>query len=241
MAKVNIEELQNSAKEAQNEAREATQKAIRLQLGVVGLAYDALVNVIENSQEFLTKAVERGERIEASALHEIEKYRNRAEEQVDTLQTRVKGMVKRGEKAAEETVEIATDIAIATEEKAEAVLEEAVPELEAPFAGYDSMTAKEIVAKLNGMTNAELLDVKIYEVANQNRVTVVREVNSKMVDLPVANYDSMTVSELETVLPTLSAEELNTIKEYETAHENRVTLLRAIDSKLASEEEPVAA
>ncbi len=237
MANITIEEIQSTAKEVQNEAVQTTQKAMRLQLGVIGLAYDALVNVLENSGDFLNRAIERGERIEATAKHEFEKYYNRAEEQVDTMQTRVTGIVKRAEKAVEENVEIATDIAIAAEAKAEAAAEEIMPELEAPIANYDSMTAKEVNAQLDGMTNAQLQDVKIYEVANQNRVTIVREVNSKMVELPVANYDSMTVAELEPVLATLSAEELNAIKAYEIAHENRVTLLRAVDSELESEEE----
>lgn len=240
MANITIEEIQSTAKDVQNEAVQTTQKAVRLQLGVLGLAYDAVVNLLENSHEFVNRAIERGERIESSAKHEIEKYYNRAEEQIDTMQTRVTGIVKRAEKSVEQNVEIATDIAIATEAKAEAALEEVVPELEAPFANYDSMTVKEIVVELSGMTNAQLRDVKIYEVANQNRVTIVRDVNSKMVELPIANYDEMTVAELEPVLVTLSAEELNTVKEYELAHENRVTLLRVIDSKLESEEDVAA-
>lgn len=232
MANVTIEEIQNSAKEAQNDAREATQKAIRLQLGFVGMTYDAIVNLVENSNDFLNKALDRGERIESSAKSEFEKYYNRAEERVDTLQTRVKGIVKRGESAVEEKVEIATDIAIATEAKVEAAAEEMVPELEAPIANYDSMTAKEVIAQLDGMTNAQLREVKVYEVANQNRVTVVREVNAKMVELPIANYDELTVAEVEPMLATLSAEELETVKAYETNHENRVTLLREIDGQL---------
>lgn len=180
MANITIEEIQSTAKEAQNEAMQATQKAVRFQLGVMGLAYDAIVDMFNNSQQFLDRAVARGERIESSAMHEIEKYYNRAEEQIDTLQTRVTGIVKRAENAVEQNVEIATDIAIKAEEKVEEALEDVVPELEAPFANYDSMTAKEIISQLSELTDEQLRNVKIYEVANQNRVTVVREVNSKL-------------------------------------------------------------
>jgi hypothetical protein len=180
MANITIEEIQTTAKEVQSEAMQTTQKAVRLQLGVIGLTYDAIVNIFENSGDFFNRAIERGERIEASAKHEFEKYYNRAEEQVDTVQTRVKGIVKRAEKAVEENVEIATDIAIATQEKVEAAVTEMVPELEAPIANYDSMTAKEVIAQLDGMSNEQLESVKIYEVANQNRVTIVRDINSKL-------------------------------------------------------------
>ncbi len=180
MANITIEEIQSTAKEVQSEAVQTTQKAVRLQLGVIGLAYDAIVNVLENSNEFVNRAIERGERIEASAKHEFEKYYNRAEEQVDTLQTRVTGIVKRADKAVEENVEIATDMTIAAKNKVTTAVDEMVPELEAPIANYDSMTAKEVIAQLSELTTDELTAVKIYEVANQNRVTIVREVNSKL-------------------------------------------------------------
>lgn len=226
------EKVQTSAKEVQIDAREVTQRALYLQLGVAGLAYDAVKNALGNSQSFFDRAINRGERIETTARKEIDKYVNRAEERMDVLQTRVKGIVKRAESAVEENIEVTSNAVNGARSRVETAVKKAAPQLEKPFANYDSLTAKEVVAKLNGMSNEQLRDIKMYEVANQNRVTIVREVDRKLTALPIANYDNMTVAELEPVLKTLSAEELKTVRAYETDHENRVTLLDEIYTQL---------
>ncbi|MEM7119426.1 MAG: hypothetical protein AAF614_43845 [Chloroflexota bacterium] len=176
-----MEDIQNSAKDTQNDLRETTQKVVHLQLGLLGFAYEAALNTFDSlrqaSQDFLTRAIKRGEYVETNTRQEFEKYYAQVEERVDMLQTRFMGSVKQAEYVVEENIEMGRNIVEATQAKAEAALEKIVPELEAPFANYDSMTAKEIVARLNGMTDKQLHEVKIYEGANRNRVTIVREVN----------------------------------------------------------------
>lgn len=50
----------------------------------------------------------------------------------------------------------------------------------APIAGYDALSAKDVVAKLAGLDAATLQAVRAYEAAHKNRVTVLREIDAKL-------------------------------------------------------------
>jgi hypothetical protein len=51
---------------------------------------------------------------------------------------------------------------------------------EFPIAGYDDLTAAEVVAKLDGMRDADLRKILAYEKANANRKTVLGAVERKL-------------------------------------------------------------
>ena len=103
-----------------------------------------------------------------------------------------------------------------------------------PLPRYEQMTAKEVVSQLDGLSIEELRAVREYEVAHENRVTVLREVDNRLQAMPIARYDQLTIQEIEPLLSTLSVAELNYLAQYEATHENRVTLLRAIETELKS-------
>jgi hypothetical protein len=49
-----------------------------------------------------------------------------------------------------------------------------------PISGYDDLTAAEVIAELDGMTDAELRVIRSYEKANANRKTVLGAVERKL-------------------------------------------------------------
>jgi poly(hydroxyalkanoate) granule-associated protein len=100
-----------------------------------------------------------------------------------------------------------------------------------PVVNYDTFTAKEVIALLEGLTIAELIEIKRYEEEHEKRVTVLREVARRLEAMPIAGYDEMTVETIETKLESLDDEQLAYLFAYEEAHENRVTLLRSIQQK----------
>jgi hypothetical protein len=51
---------------------------------------------------------------------------------------------------------------------------------EFPIAGYDDLTAAEVAAELDGMSDAELRQVRSYEKANANRKTVLGAIERKL-------------------------------------------------------------
>lgn len=98
-----------------------------------------------------------------------------------------------------------------------------------PLINYTELTAKEIVTMLDKLTIAELVEIKRFEEAHENRVTVLREVNRRIESMPLVGYDEMTVEEIERRLESLSTEQLEYLVAYEKAHQNRVTLLRSLE------------
>lgn len=117
------------------------------------------------------------------------------------------------------------------------MLMEAEEEVKEPLSGYDELTAKEIVKQLPRLTIAQLVAVREYELAGENRVTVLRAVDQRLEAMPIPHYDELTVEEIEPLLSNLDAAELSNLAAYEAAHENRVTLLRAVEDELEARTE----
>jgi hypothetical protein len=60
---------------------------------------------------------------------------------------------------------------------------------------------------------------------------------TKVPVLPIADYDSLTVSQVEERLEGLSEEQLQIVRRYEVAHKNRRGVLQAIDQRLAGDQD----
>ncbi len=120
--------------------------------------------------------------------------------------------------------------------KIDSQLVAAVPAVDLPIAKYDTFTVKEINAMLDALSMDELAKVQAYEAAHANRVTVLREVERRM-DLPIADYDTLTVQEINGMLDGLSVDDLVKLQAYEAVHANRVTVTREMERRM----EPVLA
>ncbi len=55
--------------------------------------------------------------------------------------------------------------------------------------------------------------------------------------LPIADYDSLTVSQVEERLEGLTEEQLKVVRQYEVAHKNRRGVLQALDQRLAEDQD----
>ena len=104
---------------------------------------------------------------------------------------------------------------------------------ELPIEHYASLTAEEIVSRLAGLTQTDLARVYKYEKAHENRATILGAVDSKLVDLPIPSYDTLTAEEIAKRLETLDESELKAIKRYENATKLRATVIERIDSLLS--------
>ena len=51
-----------------------------------------------------------------------------------------------------------------------------------PFKGYDDMTAKELTAKLDGVSKKMLKTARAYEAGTKNRVTVLRHIDELLAE-----------------------------------------------------------
>ncbi|HET7483557.1 MAG TPA: hypothetical protein VFK89_11925 [Actinomycetota bacterium] len=101
-----------------------------------------------------------------------------------------------------------------------------------PISGYASLTASEITSRLKGLTQTELAKVYKWEKSHENRATILDSIDSKLISLPIATYDGLTVDEINSRLEGLSTDELKTIRRYEADTKDRISVLEKIDTLL---------
>jgi ferritin-like metal-binding protein YciE len=102
------------------------------------------------------------------------------------------------------------------------------------IAGYDKLTADEIVAKLSDLSQIELAKVDSYERRHENRTTVLERVSSLRGDEPWPGYDELTAAEVQTAVNEADDDRVKAIRSYERAHKARAGVLKATERELAN-------
>jgi ferritin-like metal-binding protein YciE len=97
------------------------------------------------------------------------------------------------------------------------------------IARYDSLTADEIITRLNGLSQIDLAKVDSYERKNDNRTTVLSRITSLRGNEPWPGYDELTASEVQAVLAEGDDERSTSVRTYERAHKNRASVLAATE------------
>lgn len=254
-----IVEIQNETEESAanlfQQAQDATRKTYFASLGLLDFLYESATGTVDYSKKLFEKAVQRGESMEKNARQEVHDVTKGVESRANEAQERVRKAFRRSEQKLDSQIESSlerldlprsstvADLNRKLEElnaKVEHMIAEQDHVVEQPLPGYDQLTAREIAGHLNELTMEELAAVKQYEMAHENRVTVLREADRLLAVMPIARYDELAVHEIEPLLNTLDVEELKFVAGYEVAHANRVTLLRAIEEELESRETAVA-
>jgi len=107
-------------------------------------------------------------------------------------------------------------------------------ERDLPIAGYDDLTAAEVIEKLPGLSQVDLAKTGAYERKNQKRSTVTNKVTVLSATEPWPGYDEQTVDEVNGVLADKDdTGELKAVRDYEQAHKARSTILSATERELA--------
>lgn len=123
-----------------------------------------------------------------------------------------------------------------------------------PIPGYEKMNVDTVLSRLPKLEEAHLLAVQSYEQAHQNRITVLRAVERAIIELqaargalaepatrtsvePMPGYEGLRAEEAIEKLAGLNAAELQHVYVYEQEHQNRVTVLRAVEERLAASAE----
>ena len=98
-----------------------------------------------------------------------------------------------------------------------------------PIAGYDEMTADEIVKRLPELSQVDLTKVEVYERTSQGRSTVLDRAGTLRGDEPWAGYDDMTADEAVERLRDADDKLVAKARDYERAHKDRTTVMRAVE------------
>ena len=134
--------------------------AAREQLRRVINPLDLVVITRVRLQEIVDEAVERGRITRGDAADLVTDVLARGRSQADELLAELEQMIGR---APIEAARRVTGLG---------------PEF--PITGYDDLTAAEVAAELDGMSDADLRKVRTYERANANRKTVLGAVERKL-------------------------------------------------------------
>ena len=170
-----------------------------------------LVDDAENRGEKMEAAtLKQVKNVRKDVEKQVKKQVKMAEKEVEKVQKRVVKQVRRSETKAENSIDAQVErvlermgipsreriikLSAEIEALSRKIDQEVVQVVEipaavaetqaAPLPSYDTMTAREIVALLDEMTPAQMAEVKAYEMAHDNRVTVTREIDRRL-EVPV--------------------------------------------------------
>ena len=101
-----------------------------------------------------------------------------------------------------------------------------------PIPGYTQLSAAKIQERLNGLTQTDLASLYRFEKANQGRAGLLKQIDKRMVQLPLPLYDSLTLPAILDDLNGLTKPELKVIRKYEARTSNRLPILDRIDELL---------
>ena len=102
-----------------------------------------------------------------------------------------------------------------------------------PIAGYDTLTAEQIVKRLPALSQVDLTKVEVYERRTQGRSTVVERIGALRGDEPWAGYDGMNAGQIVERLRGADDDLAAKVRDHERAHKARATVLRAVDRELS--------
>jgi hypothetical protein len=102
------------------------------------------------------------------------------------------------------------------------------------IAGYDKLTADEIIARLSELSQIDLAKVDSYERRHENRTTVLDRVSSLRGNEPWAGYDELTATDVQTALGEADDDRVKAVRAYERAHKARAGVLKAAERELAT-------
>ena len=102
------------------------------------------------------------------------------------------------------------------------------------IARYDALTADEIAARLNDLSQIDLAKIDSYERKNQNRATILSRIAALRGDEPWAGYDELTADEVQAVLSEGDDDRARRVRTYERGHKNRASVLQAAERELSN-------
>lgn len=136
----------------------------------------------------------------------------------------VRGTARATKRATKRTASATRKAAAAAPRKAAATAKAAV---EAPIAGYDDLTAGEVVERLPGLSQEQLAAVDRYERAHEDRSTVLDRVDALSGDEPWQGYDAQSVPDIRAALRDADDATVARVHEYERRHKGRAGVLDA--------------
>jgi ferritin-like metal-binding protein YciE len=101
------------------------------------------------------------------------------------------------------------------------------------IAGYDKLTAAEVIDRLAELSQIELAKVDAYERRHQDRSTILGKIATLRGAEPWPGYDELNVEEIRAALSGSDESRLGDIRSYERSHKNRAGVMQATERETA--------
>jgi len=122
----------------------------------------------------------------------------------------------------------------ATRKTAKKAIELVAGPAEAPIAGYDALTAEEIIGRLPQESQKTLTQLAAYETAHDARATVLERIRSLQERQPAPRYDELNVADVQKLLTGADTTLATRVRDYEHGHKRRDSVLQAAERQLTA-------
>lgn len=168
-----LDQAEDRGEKLEAEANRRTEE-VRMQAEEQLKAIESRFDKVRN--RFARQADEMEESVEADLENQVERVLERlgipSRERISKLSVEIEALSKK------------IDAQLAAKQEVSVQVEGEV--MVVPIAGYNEMTAREITTMLGSFGVSELMAIKSYEVSNQGRVTILREVERLLEGMPTA-------------------------------------------------------
>lgn len=101
------------------------------------------------------------------------------------------------------------------------------------LAGYDKLTAAEVVDRLGQLSQIELAKIDAYERRNHARSTILGKIATLRDQEPWPGYDELNVEEIRATLSDGGEDRLGEVRSYERSHKNRAGVIQVTERDMA--------
>jgi hypothetical protein len=115
---------------------------------------------------------------------------------------------------------------------------------ESPIRGHDKLDAREIGARLDGLSQVELAAVEAYERSHADRPQVLDKLRYMRMNEPLPDYDTLSPAQISQALARADAETVKAVRDYERKFGHRPEVMdeaaRVLATAKSSPEETLA-
>lgn len=214
--------------QAAQQAERAVDTAADATADTVSKAADAVEKTADKAENVTGKATAKAEKAAAKAAGKADKTAGKAADKAEKAAAKATEKV---EKAADKGKDVAGKAADTTQkaaDKADAAVPDELHEAEQPKGAPTPAATQPDMTRIDTAASATVVET-VEKIAAQRVAPEVLDHD----DLPLADYDHMTLGSLRGRLRSLDVDQLVTVRAYEKAHADRLPVVTMLDNRIA--------
>lgn len=206
-----LENTKKMTETAYTDAKNGGHKVVLVGLGTMGMAQDTLQDLYKRTSSWYEKSYERGAEIEKRFRHDADELLTESRKRFETAETDLEAQVKK----------VVDRLKVPSQDELKGLTKN-LEDVEGRIEGF--------VRNVLKMEPKKVTDV-VGEVETKVEATVEATAEA-IAQLPFADYAELTAKEINQRMGDMTLSEMRKVLDYESAHENRVTVIREINRRL---------